>query len=176
MRSIKVSESRLPIRMNPALCVVALLPFILAACPNGACVDNGEPAEVQIGQGQLAFEPMADEIELFHGQQGGYHLDLALLLRNLNGEDLISGTLTATVGGELVGETSPWFDGTCTADGLEVVGTRVVFLDGTLPEDLVNQPVTIGAVVRDLSGNEGTGSVTTTIVDTVDENPETAEE
>jgi hypothetical protein len=58
----------------------ALWSLALAACaPSAAAPPEGCEADVEIGTGVVAFEPLEEgmDFEFVHGNQGGYHLPLA---------------------------------------------------------------------------------------------------
>ncbi len=143
----------------------------LTACPSNPCTPGGDPQMV-IGTGDLAYQAMPAELELIHGQQGGYHVVLGFQMTQMLGDELIAGTVTGALNGQERASTSPWLQMSCVDRKLESHGTNLIFRDDFVPEDAIGQSLSISATFDDLEGNTVSGSTDVLIIDTVDENPE----
>lgn len=129
-----------------------------AGCTGGGGADRdcvpGKDPSLEIGVGLGGYEALADggEFPLIHGPQGGYHLEIGLLARRIDGDDLISGELTGSIDGVVLARTSPWLDFRCDEDvgGLTSWGTRLIYEE--TPEFLDGKTTVVTARVTDLEG------------------------
>lgn len=143
--------------------LIGLAALALTGCSNPC--KPGESPEVEIGTGELAFEPLGERTELVHGPQGGYHLLISLQMRFLNGADLLGGDLWGFVGGEPLARTQPWMQATCDRGGAGLEATGIFLIYDGLPEDLHGQTTLIEVEVRDVLGNAASAEATTVIWD-----------
>ncbi len=138
-----------------------------------ACAPEDGAQEIEIGAGTTGFLSLSDgdEIELVHGPQGGYHLEIGLRGRHLDNSDLngdgvpefLAGSLQGYIDGELLANTLPWFDFRCHDKGQDSFGTLLIY--AALPEELHLRQTTIMASVTDVSGNMVESEATFLIVD-----------
>ena len=65
-----------------------LLKLVALCLSLSGCADNGL-AEVELGTGEIAFEPISEgqDLELIRGPQGGYHFLVSIRTKNLVGGD-----------------------------------------------------------------------------------------
>ncbi len=114
------------------------------------------------------FNPVqpGDEVPVVYGQQGGFHVDLAVAATELDGSDVVSATLSGTLDGAEVAAGQPWFELTCDEDDqrLEGAGLRLVFF-GVVPPDVDGQEIEVTATVRDSRNAEASAVQTFTVVD-----------
>ncbi|MBX2799631.1 MAG: hypothetical protein KTR31_18280 [Myxococcales bacterium] len=133
----------------------------LAACggqvDHPACRGSSGVPTLQIGHGlgQFAHIPNRGDMTLVHGPQGGRHLELGLLATFLSADELVSGTISASLTGTVkqTERVERWMDFRCdpVAEGLVSVGNRLILdddtkgvFDGTVAD--------ITVTVRDLDG------------------------
>jgi hypothetical protein len=139
-----------------------LAALLLTACADGPegqaerdpCAPGREPT-LAIGGGVSRFEPLreGDTLELVHGPQGGYHVEIGLRATGLAADDLLSGKLEGWIGDRRLAEVAPWFDFRCNPGvGQDSWGTLLVY--AAQPEDLDGQPTTVVARVIDSRGVE----------------------
>ena len=154
-------------------CIVLVLVALLSACDpvEPAAKDDGSP-RVELGIGQLAFQPLrdGDTIELVHGLQGGWHLDLSARFAHVAPQAFtITYTATRRSDGELIS-----FDARYAvkarrlqrddAGGLLRLGDRVV-LNIDAPSEVVDEDLDIEIVARGDAGAELTLQRIITVVD-----------
>ena len=139
-----------------------LLPLLLVGCgagdPQGDCALSDDPT-LEIGAGATTFETLqdGDPIELVHGPQGGYHLEIALRGFGIDGSDLVAGSMSGTIGGQGLASSKPWLDFRCNAETgtLDALGTNLIYdaqpadLDGQTTEVLISITDASGTVVED---------------------------
>ena len=90
-------------------------------------------------------------LELVHGAQGGFHVEVALRGAHLDTSELLPGEIRGWVNGEMLANVAPWFLFSCTDDGQDSWGTLLIFR--AQPEDLHLQTVDIEVDVTDYDGN-----------------------
>ncbi|MCB9673490.1 MAG: hypothetical protein H6737_00145 [Alphaproteobacteria bacterium] len=134
-----------------------MLFLALLAC-NDPCSAGNDPT-MDIGWGFDRYNPASEgeEVDLVYGQQGGFHVDLAVSTTELDMSDLVSGTFTGRLDGESVAEAQPWFSLVCEDDAQQSWGIRLIFWE-LLPPDLDGQTIEVEGTVRDARGTEATGS------------------
>lgn len=117
----------------------------LAACGGGGATDASVtctgPTSAALGQGETAFEALADggEIDIVHGPQGGFHVDAAVQVEGFGATVEITGTVTDDATGTVVGGSqaavvvvlADYDEATCAGTA---VGVRL-FLDDLPSED-----------------------------------------
>lgn len=151
----------------------------------GAC-GAAEPVEpaVQLGTGEVVFEPLVDggEVLVVHGPQGGYHLVGSVRARGieagdadrLDAPDNPTVTFRALFGGvdlTLTGQyrqgldpIAPGADPAADAEGWthEMVG-RLCILDITDDDEIAGQTVDFEVEVQDAAGASWSDSLTLTV-------------
>jgi hypothetical protein len=134
--------------------------------PVDPCSAEAEP-ELVIGYGVGGYAPIDDGggFPLVHGPQGGFHLEIGLLARGIDAENLVVGHLEGTIGGELLAEADPWFEFTCDPElgGLVSYGTRLVY-DST-PDWLDGKVTDVTVELNDPDGGLLDAASTFVIVD-----------
>lgn len=133
--------------------------FLLFAC-NDPCAPGPDPT-LDIGLGLDSFTPTedGDSAELTFGQQGGFHIDLALESTELDAGDLVSGQLSGTVDGQEVAGGQPWFNLTCNPNtNTQQVGALRLIFFGMDATEADGRTVEVEAVVRDARGTEATAT------------------
>jgi hypothetical protein len=120
--------------------------------------EAGQRKEVEIGQGELAFEPITSETDrmtLIYGPQGGYHVVIAARARYLDATNFVAAYLRGKFDKDTVGETWPYIDFRCNAaeGSQDGVGMLLVFHPGEEPQDLHNKTLTVALEVTDLAGD-----------------------
>lgn len=122
-------------------------------------LDAGPP-ELAIGEGIETFSALAPGggVQMHLGSQGGYHIWLALRMKNLHrvGSTTTISAKRADTGEELCGATlprdfSPVGDGACDLVGIQCVVT----LDVMELDALIGQTVALSAKVVDITGDVG---------------------
>ena len=149
--------------MRAAL-AVSVLALLLASCPTTPELPDTGPEIgpdgavdwIEIGTGELSFVPLddGDPVELVHGPQGGYHLQVTCRIHVANPDALTlhyrafreDGTMLGDVGlaineRRLVREGMHW---------LRAASDRLI-LDITGPADVVNTHLRIEAVLTNLA-------------------------
>lgn len=130
--------------------MIALL--LLVACDN-PCKAGSTPT-MALGEGAETYGPLADgdTLDLVFGQQGGYHLELAVETTYLEADDLLAGFLTGTLDGEVVASGQPWFQLDCdaTTDTQKATGLRLIL--EVEPEDVHDQTLDVVAEIGDSTG------------------------
>ena len=146
-----------------------LLTWLLACTPTpppDPCA-AGDTPELEIGTGEVAFEPLDDDpvMELIHGPQGGYHVLVGLSARFLSIEGTVTGTIEGSIGGEVLARAAPYLELRCNgAEGAsQSWGTRLIW-DST-PEALNGQEAEISATLTDALGNSASANTTALIWD-----------
>jgi len=145
---------------------------MLGGCGAGPEVEDQACAArapgLELGGGTTAFdllEPGAT-IELVHGPQGGYHLELGLRATGLDSSDLAAATLEGTVDGSVMAVSSPWLQFRCNpATGTYDAWPTNLIYDTEDPASLDNVNTDITAVLVDAAGVEFSASLTLTIDD-----------
>ncbi|MEM9492582.1 MAG: hypothetical protein AAGC55_25765 [Myxococcota bacterium] len=136
--------------------------------PVGGCSDDGgEPVEVEIGTGTVAYESLAAEqsFEVIEGPQGGHHVYLHVRMRGLRpGDPRVSdGPDNPDTRFQVFNEDGVQVD-TGTAlyrlgyregaeEWLELPSGRLVFLDEPLVATLVDRPMTVSVEIVDSDGS-----------------------
>lgn len=129
---------------------------VLAACVGPEFTG---PAEIVVGTGEYEYDAVTDgqELPIIAGPQGGYHVWLGFLARNLRKRCVVETTLTFVEGEQAVG--NPFFfevDLFDAEDGwMQYAGLPEQF-DKDLVED---QLVRIDVIVSDEDGNEASGAM-----------------
>ena len=162
-------------RPNHRSLVVTLLPLLLLlGCPNtkdtaemDGC-ETGPTPTLRIGTGEYEFVPLEDvnhELELVHGPQGGYHLLIGLEARFLDASELMAGTMSGSIDGVELAQSSPWLQLRCNGqtETLQSFGSFLIY--DAEPEDLHRRATHIEVEVRDLAGNTASAEADVTIVD-----------
>ena len=143
-----------------------VLPVLLVAC-NDPCKGGSNPS-LELGMGWDRYNPVqpGDEVPLVYGQQGGFHVDLAVAATEFDATDVVSASLSGSLDGVEVAAGQPWFELQCddTDQRLEGAGLRLVFF-GVLPPDLDGQEVEVTATVRDSRNVEASAVQVYTVVD-----------
>jgi len=146
-----------------------LLLFAVGCGPtseDGPACEPGDAPTLDIGDGVEAFNALeeGDTIELVYGAQGGHHIEIGLEATYIDADDLLAGTITGTIGGEVLATTAPWLDFRCNGgESLQSWGTRLVF--DVPPEDVHDVDVVVDAEVTDVAGTVVTASKTMHIMD-----------
>ena len=142
--------------------------LLMAGCggadPVDPCVPSARPT-LEIGSGSESFRPLgrAGELELVHGPQNGYHVDVGLRATGLEIGSFIEGHLIGWLGGEIRAEVAPWLDLECRRGGQVGLGVRLVYeVD---PEDLVGRKTRIDAEIIDGRGKRAVTSAKVVVVD-----------
>ena len=134
---------------------------------NEACERDTAPS-LELGAAADAFEPVepGTAVELVHGSQGGYHIELAFRATGLDPSDLAAGTLEGWVDGSLMATSSPWLQFRCNpATGTYDAWPTILVYDAEEPQSLDGVTTEVEALVVDASGAEFTASLTLTIDD-----------
>lgn len=148
----------------------------LVACDGGGaggCDDLADvEASLEIGSGQLAFEPLGEVTGFERGPQGGYHVYGSLRAPGVwtGNEDafdetrpVVSFTLVDDAGGFTGGYLNLVRPMTNNDEGVaELVGDLII-LDITEPADAEDAAVTLAAEVQDACGTTVTAEATTRI-------------
>ena len=158
--------------MTPRLVALCSLALTLAACdadesrnkskgpPADLCKASSRHVDLEIGTSYrdgasvASFLPVEedDALELVHGPQGGFHVEIALRGSHLDTSELLPGEIRGWVNGELLANVAPWFLFNCTDEGQDSWGTLMIFR--AQPEDLHLQTVDVEVDLVDVSGNE----------------------
>jgi hypothetical protein len=144
--------------------------MLATGCGAGAATDETEapectgPTSIQLGQGETAFEALEDggTVHVVHGPQGGFHVDVALLVEGFGATVEVTGTVTDVATGSQVGGEqatsvvvlSNYDEEACTGTA---VGVRL-FLD-----DLPSEAEQVAAACA--LGAGGSTEVTATVTD-----------
>ncbi len=102
-------------------------------------------------------------LELVHGPQGGFHVEIGLRAAHLDTSKLLAGELRGWINGEMLANVAPWFLFTCTDEGQDSWGTLLIFR--AQPEELHLQTVEVELDLTDASGTEVFASGTFLIED-----------
>lgn len=127
----------------------------------GCSAASGDPCEagpdpvLRIGAGYDAYEAVDDgaALELIHGPQGGFHLEIGLAAERIDPEDRLLAHLTGTVDGEVLAETSPYLTFRCdpSAGELRAWGALLIY-DGR-PETLHDRTTAVSATLELADGD-----------------------
>ncbi len=122
--------------------------------PAGCDPDGGEP-RVVIGKGLDSYRDLDEDdrtLELVHGPQGGYHVDLAVRAWHLDSTQELEGSLVGSLGGDVRAESYPYVYLRCNgAEGaLDAWGLRLIW--DAEPLDLDGQLVTVEVELTDAGG------------------------
>ena len=151
---------------HPCYVPQTMLFTLLLGCPNAnlpAACESGADPTLTVGTGGAEFAPFEDETELVNGPQGGYHIEIALAATFIDASDVISGEMTATIDGEVVGEGQPWLSMKCNKadEQLYAFGSNLIVFGET--DQVDGKEALIEVMVRDLEGIEVTATATTTL-------------
>jgi hypothetical protein len=150
-------------RISSALLLFAPL---LVACDD-PCRGGSNPT-LELGMGWDRYTAVApgDEVPLVYGQQGGFHIDLAVAATELDPTDVVSATLSGSIDGAEVAAGQPWFELTCDDEEqrLEGAGLRLIFF-GVVPPDIDGKEVEVTATVRDSRNAEASAVQIYTVID-----------
>lgn len=132
-----------------------------------ACVPDG-PLEIELGTGEVDFEPLADgdEIDVINGPQGGFHVLGSVRARFVETGDpnALDDPRHPRIVFSLVHDgteyalpafsdfTSP-MDEAAEAPWTHAVNGRLVVLDITDDDELADLPVTLSVTVEELAGD-----------------------
>ncbi len=121
--------------------------------------------ELEVGTGATEFVELSSggELELIHGPQGGYHVEIGLRAAHLDNSEFLAGRLEGWLGGEMLANTLPWFYFRCTDDGQDSWGTLLIYQ--ATPEELHMQETRVYAEITDVAGNTIEAEGTFVIVD-----------
>ncbi|MEZ4322027.1 MAG: hypothetical protein R3F61_31435 [Myxococcota bacterium] len=143
-----------------------LLALVLFAC-KGPCEPGSDPS-LDIGYGWNAFTPAEDgqEVELVYGQQGGFHIELAVATTELDASDLVSASFSGKLDGQVVAEAQPWFSLECDpiSNTQQAAGLRLIFWD-LLPPDLDGQTIDVSGSVLDARGETASATKSFVVID-----------
>lgn len=129
--------------------------FLLMACDD-PCRPGPSPT-LEIGSGDSTFAPLsATPLPLIMGNQGGYHLDLAIRTTYLEGRDLMAGRMEGRLDGTVVADGRPWFNLTCAGDVQEATGLRLIA--DVEPEALAGRTLDVSLEVTDSRGETVTAT------------------
>lgn len=141
----------------PATAMAALVAMLGPGCdptvtPGDPC-SAGDAPELEVGKGGLSFSPMDDggTIELVHGPQGGYHVEVALRAKWIDASHTLLGRFEGEIDGQILATTEAWIDFRCNgeAGALDSFGTLLIW--DAVPEDLDGRTATIRVEVTDAS-------------------------
>lgn len=150
-----------------AALVVALGPGCDPAANPGDPCSAGDAPELEVGKGGLSFSPMDDgeAIELVHGPQGGYHVEVALRAKWIDASHTLLGHFEGEIDGQVLATAEAWLDFRCNgeAGALDSFGTLLIW--DAVPEDLDGRTATIRVEVTDASDRVIAASAETVIED-----------
>ncbi|MFT4624418.1 MAG: hypothetical protein ACI8PZ_003077 [Myxococcota bacterium] len=156
--------------MNTKAWLLCALALWASACGSGdpkkggantdPCTASAKHATLAIGTSFVdntsiaGFVPVDEGgvLELVHGVQGGFHVEIALRGEHLDNSEVLPGEIRGRVNGELLANVAPWFQFTCTDEGQDSWGTLLIFR--AQPEDLHEQDVEVEVSLIDASGEE----------------------
>jgi hypothetical protein len=127
-----------------------------------ACEPSGEKPTLELGKGTseyLGMDAAGGGIEVIHGPQGGYHVDLGLEARYLDPSSDWTVRLTGEAG-DASAESTPFVTMRCNQQvgRLQSWGQRLIWdVEGP---DLDGRTAAITAVVTDAAGTELSAEVT----------------
>jgi len=128
--------------------------LMLLAC-NDPCSPGSDPT-VELGYGATDYQPAepGQVVDLIYGQQGGFHLELAVATTRLQGDELVSAVLSGSIDGEPVAAAQPWLELSCDPESRtqQAAGVRLILLPDVLPPDVDGQPLDVEVTVRDARG------------------------
>jgi len=146
--------------------------FVAVMLCLGSCVgEDQQPGWLELGAGLDAFESLAegDAVELVHGSQGGWHVDLALRFGGFgpDGVHLRYGALDPATDSEISFVTEALLQERLVRpidEGWERLGDRVVFDIAAADEVLATQ--VLMEVTASADGDSWTDSKAVLVVDT----------
>lgn len=156
---------------RPGAAVVVLVAALAPGCdptatPGDPC-SAGDAPELEVGKGGLSFSPMDDggTIELVHGPQGGYHVEVALRAKWIDASHTLLGRFEGEIDGQVLATADAWLDFRCNgeAGALDSFGTLLIW--DAVPEDLDGRTATIRVEVTDASDRVVAASAETIIED-----------
>ncbi len=149
--------------------------WIAAGLLHGGCggAEEIDPCAVsprptlEIGAGTTAFRGFArdGELELVHGRQGGFHVEVALRATGMKANGLVAGFVEATLDGEVRARSAPWLELECDGEGLTSLSNRLIYDDVLDPEELAGRVTFIVAEVTDSRGKVARTEAEALIVD-----------
>ncbi len=125
------------------------------------CLPGPSPT-LEIGHGELEYIALPTdtplEVELIHGPQGGYHVNIALQATQLDQSNPWIIELLGYIDGDLVGETRPYATMRCngTAEALQSWGLLLIW--DAIPAELDGRIANVEATATDASGTSVTAT------------------
>jgi len=148
------AASGLSSRLGAALFGAALACTGCTADPLGCSPDGGEP-QVTVGKGLDSYHELQEggrELELVHGPQGGFHVDLAVRALHLDSTEQLEGELVGILAGEVRAESFPYVDLRCNGSEGTLDSWALRLIWDASPADLDGQLVTVQVELTDVGG------------------------
>jgi hypothetical protein len=140
---------------------------LLAACGGGG--GAGDVSELELGTGQTTFQPIGEEVELVHGPQGGWHVELTLRIWSEAPDGMIVDYVVVRTADEAVVSMSTRY----IVDEMRLIreedhwlrlGDRAI-LDITMPSEVVGEEVELRVAASASGGAPVDDSRTAVVVD-----------
>ncbi len=136
--------------------------------PGDPCLP-GENPTLQLGHGELEYLELdttgSTNVELIHGPQGGYHVNMALSATYLNADTTWAVGLTGTVDGVQMGDTRPLATMRCNPGQGALHAWSLLLIWDATPEELHGKSADIEATIVDSAGTELSTTATIEIWD-----------
>lgn len=126
-----------------------------AATEGDPCTPDAARAQLSLGKGEVAYEPMDagdGSIELIHGPQGGYHITLALEGRFLDSSEPSVAEIVGSIEGEQLARSVPYVEWRCNPEAGALQAWNLLLIYDAQPEELDGQLTQVQATLTDAAG------------------------
>lgn len=131
--------------------------------------EPGDAPSIRLGHGELEYidlEPDGStQVELIHGPQGGFHVNMALSATQLDTTTPWTVSLTGTIDGTQMGDTRPLATMRCNRNVDALRAWSLLLIWDAQPEELHGRTADIDAHIIDSAGTEMSTSATIEIWD-----------
>jgi len=131
--------------------------------------EPGDSPTVVLGYGELEYLDLDPDtptlVELIHGPQGGYHVNMAIAATQLDASTPWAVDLTGDIDGEQVGETRPLATLRCNPGAGALQAWALLLIWDAQPDELHGRIADVTGTVLDSAGTELTATATIEIWD-----------